>query len=151
MDRGAEDAEDQAARNDGSDLAGNVRADRVHEQEVLIVLLLAHLVDDAGAHRECGDAACADHRIDLLLSEQIYEFGEEHAADGIENECHETEAEHLKRVRMQEVFRAHGRGDRDAEEDRDEVREHFLRRFGDGIEHAAFADQVAEHEAADKQ
>ena len=57
--------QDQAACDNGSDLSGNVDADGVHQQEILIVLLQAHLMYHTGRHGECGDAdlkQMPDHR-----------------------------------------------------------------------------------------
>ena len=65
------EAHDQSARDDGSDLTGDVDTHRVHQQEVLIVFLKSHLVDDASGHREGGNSGCPDHRIDLLLQEEV--------------------------------------------------------------------------------
>ena len=40
-------------------------------------------MDDTAGHGECGDTGCADHRIDLLLGEDVDQLGEQNAAGGI--------------------------------------------------------------------
>ena len=52
--------QDQAAGDDRCDLARDIDADRVHEQEILVVLGQTHLVDNTAAHREGGDARRAE-------------------------------------------------------------------------------------------
>ena len=48
----ANQRQDQAAGDNGGDLAGNVDADGMHQQEILVVLLQAQLVDHTGGHGE---------------------------------------------------------------------------------------------------
>ena len=61
--------QDQAACNDGRDLSRNVDADGIHQQEILVVLFQAHLVDHTAAHGEGRDAGRADHGVLNALSE----------------------------------------------------------------------------------
>ena len=63
----AKKAENQSAGDDGRNLTGNVDADGMHQQEVLIVLGKAHFMNNARRHRESGNSRGTDHRIDFLL------------------------------------------------------------------------------------
>ena len=146
----AEEGQDQAARDDGGDLSGDVDADGVHQQEVLRVFLQAHLVHDAARHREGRDARRADHGVDLLVlgQEDVQELGKQHAARRVEDEGHKAQGQDQQGVRGEELRRLHAHGDGEAQEDRDQVRQNLLRGLGQRVQHAALADQVAEHQEA---
>lgn len=81
---------------------------------------------------------------------QVQELGHQNTARRVEDEGHEAEAHDEQRLRLQELHRVHVERDGDAEEDRDKVRQHLLRRLGQRVQHAALANQVAEHQEADE-
>ena len=149
-DQALDERNDEAAGDHRSDLAADVRARRMHEQVVVGILLAAHLVDDARGHRERGDTGRADHGVDLLPGEEVEELGKEHAADGIEHEADEAEGEDGHRLEGDERLRLHAERHGDAQQERDEVGQLVLRAVAEGTEHAALADEVAEHEEADQ-
>lgn len=47
-----EEVQDQAARDNGSDLTGNVHTSGLHQQEVLRIFLETHFVNYSARHRE---------------------------------------------------------------------------------------------------
>ncbi len=59
------------------------------KKEVLIILLLAHFVDDASGHGERRNACCPNHGVDLLpfRQEQVYQFRHKHASGGVQHEA----------------------------------------------------------------
>ena len=70
-----------------------------------------------------------DHRVDLLIfgQEEVQQLGKEHAADRVEDEGEQAERHHEEGAAGHEDLGAHLIGDRDAEEDCDEVCERALR------------------------
>lgn len=148
----SEQIQDQAARNDGCDLTGNIDADRRHEQEVLRILRAAQLMHDTRRHRECRDTGSANHGVDLAVfrQEQIQDLRKDDAARRIKNERDKAEPQDEERLGGQKVLRLHLGRNRDSKEQRDEVCEHLLRCFGQRIQHAALADQIPEHQEADQ-
>ena len=148
----AHKGQDQAAGNDRRDLARDVDTDRVHQQEILVVLSQAHLVDDAPAHRERRNACRADHRVDFfaLGQEQIQQLGEENAAGGVKNKRDQTQRQDQQCVGPDEFVGGHLARHGQAQHNRDKVRQYVLRGLGQGVQHAALAQQVAEHEEADQ-
>ena len=44
-------------------------------------------------HTEQEQAKAADHGVDLLLTKQVHDLGNHNAAEGIEDECHQTQAD----------------------------------------------------------
>ena len=94
----ADECHDQPAGDDRTNLPGDIRARCMHEQEVARILVAAHLVDDAGRHRERGNARRTDHRVDLVLAEQVEEFGEKYAADCVKDEGDEAQREDEQRL-----------------------------------------------------
>ncbi len=127
---------------------GDVDADRVHEQEVLRVFLESHLVDNPPGHRERRNARRTDHGIDLLFEEQVQKFREQNTACGVEHECKKPQSQNQQRLRLQELFRLHLRRNRQPQEDRHEICQHLLRRFGKRVQNAALTNQIAEHQKA---
>lgn len=85
--------DDHAAGDDAGDLAADIDAGRLHQQVVGVVFLEGHLTDNTAAHREGGDAAGADHRVDLLAlgQEDIEDFRKDDAAEGVENESKQAQ------------------------------------------------------------
>lgn len=81
---------------------------------------------DSAGHRESRDARRADHGVDLFLEEEVEEFGEEHAASGVEDEGDKAEKENEERVELEEALILHLGGDGDTEEYGDEVCKHLL-------------------------
>ena len=66
----AQQGEQQPACNDGSDLARDIDADGIHEQEILVILFQPHFVDHPPAHGERGNARRADHGVELFALRQ---------------------------------------------------------------------------------
>ena len=132
----SEQIQDQAARNDGCDLTGNIDADRRHEQEVLRILRAAQLMHDTRRHRECRDTGSANHGVDLAVfrQEQIQDLRKDDAARRIKNERDKAEPQDEERLGGQKVLRLHLGRNRDSKEQRDEVCEHLLRCFGQRIQ-----------------
>lgn len=119
-------------RTSGEDrtyLAGDVRADGVHQQVVCRVGLLSHPLDGPRGHRKGGDPRRADHRVDtfVLRQEEIQQLRCEYAARRVEHEGDESHGDYHKSVQVDEFFARHRRGDRESEEDGDDVGELVLR------------------------
>lgn len=74
----SEETEDDSTRDGTGDLAGNIGTNCVHEEMIRRVFSETHLLDHTGAHRECRNAGGTDHRVDLLLSEEINELCEQY-------------------------------------------------------------------------
>src|SRR5699024_2343397 len=134
----------------GSNLTRNIDAHRVHEQEVLVVLLQAHLIDDTGRHGESGNTGSTDHGVDLFLAEDVVQLGNENAAHGVEDESDEAQAEDHQRLGVEEALRLHLGGHGQAQEQGDQVGQDFLCRLGQAVQNAALTDQVAEHQETDE-
>ena len=129
----------------------NIDADGVHEQEVLGVLLQAHLVDHPGGHGEGGDAGSTDHGVDLLPCRNRLR----NLAKSTPPTVSKTKAtrprpmiSRVSTVRKASACMLEGHGD--AQEQGDQVGQHLLGRLGQAVQHAALADQVAEHQEADR-
>jgi hypothetical protein len=142
--------EDHAACEHRCDLAGDVRADGVHQQVVGAVRLLPHLLDNARGHREGRDTGRTDHRIHLVLAEEVQKLCKHHARDGVKDEGDKTQRHDDERFEIDELVGLHREGDRDAEKQRDEVGKVVLRRLREAFEAAALAQQVAEHQKTDE-
>jgi hypothetical protein len=75
------------------------------------------------------------------LAEQIQQLREHHAADRIEYKRDEADAHNQKRLKRYESFRLHAEGNRDAQQQRDEIRKSRLCGFRKAFEYAAFPQQ----------
>ena len=148
----AQQGQQQSAGDDRGYLARDVDTDGVHQQEILVVLLEAQLVDDTAAHGEGRDAGCADHGVELfaLREEEVRQLCEQHTAGGVKHKGHEAQRKDEQSVGPHELVGGHLPGHGQAQHDRDEVGQHILGRLGQGVQHAALAQQVAEHEEADQ-
>ena len=102
--------DDEPAGDDGCDLPADVGPGGVHQQEVVGVLLPAHLVDHAGGHGEGGDARRSDHGVDLLPGEQVQHFGEQHAAHGVKHKAHKAQGQDQQGLPGDEDLRLHPEG-----------------------------------------
>ena len=148
----AHQGQQQAAGDDRGDLTRNVNADGVHQQEVLVVLRQAHLVDHTAAHGEGRDAGRADHGVDLLAlgQEEVEQLGEQDAARGIEHEGEQAQSQNQEGVGADEFVGRHLAGDGHAQQDGDQVGQGVLGGLAQGVQHAALTQQVAEHQEADQ-
>ena len=84
----------------------------------------------------------------LVLAEDIENLSEHHAGDGIEDKGHQAQGHNHDGLHGDELVGAHGEGNGDAQQQRDQVGQVVLCRFGQAVEHAALPDQVAEHQEA---
>ena len=146
----AQQGQQQSAGDDRGYLARDVDTDGVHQQEILVVLLEAQLVDDAAAHREGRDAGSTDHGVELfaLREEEIHQLCEQHTAGGVKHKGHEAQRKDEQSVGPHELVGGHLAGHGQAQHDGDEVCEDVLRRFTQGVQYAALPQQVAEHQKA---
>ena len=122
----------------------------MHEQEVCRVGLLAFDLRNARGHWDCGNAGRADQRVDLAARQLAHDLAEQQAADRGEHERDQAEDDDLDRLHGQELLRDRLTPDRQAEEDGDDIAQRVLCRVGQTIGHAAFAEQVAQHQHADQ-
>ena len=122
----------------------------MHQQVVGAVRLLPHLLDDARGHREGRDTGRADHGVHLVLAEEVQKLCKHHARDGVKDEGDKTQRHDDERFEIDELVGLHRKRDRDAEKQRDEVRQIVLRRLGKTLQAAALTEQVAEHQKAHK-
>ena len=120
----------------------------MHQQVVLVVLGNAHLLHDTGGHGERGNTSGAHHGVDFGAAEDIENLSEHHAGDGIEDKGHQAQGHNHDGLHGDELVGAHGEGNGDAQQQRDEVGQVVLGRFGQAVEHAALTDEVAEHQEA---
>ena len=123
-------SQDQTAGNDGCDLAGNIDADGMHQQEILTIFLKTHLMYHTGRHGECGNIGSADHGVDLFLQEQIHQLCDHDTAEGIEDKCHQAQTDDDQGVQLQELRSLHLGGNGDAQENGNEVCQGVLCSFG---------------------
>ena len=107
-------------------------------------------MNHAGRHREGGDARSPDHGVDLFLCEEVHDLAEDHAARGVKDERHETEAKDHEGLKREEGRRLHICRNGETEHQGDEVCQHLLRGFGKRAQHAALTDEVTKHEEADE-
>ena len=117
----AEEAKHQSTGDNGCDLSGNVRSYRIHQYEVLRVFFRCHLLDDPAGHREGRNTGTTNHWIDFLGAEQVQEFSKQHPADCIHDEGNQTEGDNHQRLQIQEQFSLHFDGNRDPQQDADDV------------------------------
>ena len=74
---------DQNARHGRrADDAGDVRAHRVHQEIVVRVFVLTHVLDDSRGHRHRRNASGADHRVNFAFRNQVHQLREQHPSDG---------------------------------------------------------------------
>lgn len=142
--------QDHAAGNDRGNLAGDIDPHRVHQQEVLVVLGQPHLVDDPGGHGEGRNARRTDHGVDLGLGEEVVDLGHQNTAHRVKDKGHQTQAEDHEGFGGEEIGGLHLGGDGQAQEEGDEVGQILLGGLGKAFQHAAFPDQVAEHQKSDE-
>ena len=74
----------------------------MHEQVVRRVVLLTFHFDDTGAIRHSRNASGTNHRVDLLLQEEVHQLGTQQTASGGHAERSSTEDEDLDGARGQE-------------------------------------------------
>ena len=139
----AQQGQQQSAGDDRGYLARDVDTDGVHQQEILVVLLEAQLVDDASAHGEGRDAGCADHGVELLVcrEEEVEQLGEKDAAGGVKDEGHEAQRKDEQGVGPDELVCRHLPGHRQAQHDGNKVGQYVLRSLGQSVQHAAHTAQ----------
>ena len=81
-------------------LSPHVGTYRGHQQVVVRVLFLSHLVNYPCRHRERRYTAGSHHGVDLvaLFPEEVQELGENHPAKGVEHEGKESQADDDQRI-----------------------------------------------------
>ena len=107
-------------------------------------------MDHPPAHGKRRDARRADHGIELaaLRQKQVHQLGEQHAAHRVQHKGRQPQQQNEQRFGGHEFVGGHLAGYRQSQQDGDEVGQHVLRSFGQRVEHAAFPQQVAEHQKA---
>ncbi len=95
-----------------------------------------------------GDAGCTDHRVQFFAfgQEQVQQLCKQHAACGIKNEGYQTQCKDEQGIGPDELVSGHLPGHGQAQHDGDEVCQHILRGFAEGVQYAALPQQVAEHQ-----
>ena len=91
------------------------------------LFLLSHFLDNACGHRKRRNARRADHGVDFILDKQVHDFRKQYTAYGVKHECNEAQSQNKQRVHAQKFRRCHMCGDRDAENQSDQVGQHILR------------------------
>ena len=97
----------KTARDNGRDLPGYVNANRMHEEEVLVVLLKTELMNDTRRHRECRYARRTYHGVDLVAKEQIEYLCKYDSAYRVKHECNKSERKDKERSRLEEFSTDH--------------------------------------------
>ena len=118
--------------------------------EVSRVFFQSHFSDYTAGHRECGNAASTDHRVDFLSAEHVEKFSEDNAANGIEYECNSAEAHDEKYLNIQETFSSHGTADGNTKYKGYQVGQFVLSAVGQVINNTGFFKNVTEHKSTDK-
>ena len=145
-----EHCEHRACGDGGADDAGDVRSHGVHEEEVAGLRLRTDDLADARCHRHGGNAGRADQRVDLAARDDVHDLAEEDAARRTGDESDETEHDDEQGVAREEMFRRHRHARARGEEDRHDVAQRILRRVRKAVGDARLAEEVAEHEHAQK-
>ena len=109
---------------------------------------IRHLLNYTGRHRERGNSGSSNHRIDLLLAEQVQELRKKHSADTVENESNQTKHHDQKRVKVYEGFRAHTERNRDSQKQGNQICQHILSCIRQISKHTALTKQISEHQEA---
>ena len=118
----------------------------MHQDYVGRIFLHCDFLYNTGRHRECGDSGAADHRVDLLLQEQVDDLRKHNTANRIHNECEQTDYHDHDCLQCYEVFRLHTEGNRDSQKQCDQICQIILRGVRHGSKNAALTDQVTEHQ-----
>ena len=82
--------------------------------------------------------------------EQVEDLGKDDPAGRAEGEGHRAQYQNLERVRGQEILGGHGGSHREPEEDGHDVDERATGRLPQPFRHAAFTQQISEHQHADQ-
>jgi hypothetical protein len=110
----------------------------------------ADLVDHAGGHRHRGDAGGADQRVDLAAGDPMHDLAHHDAGGGADAEGERAEHQDAEGLHRQELVGGELGADGQAEHDGDDVDDLVLGRPAQPLDHAAFAQQVAEGQHADQ-
>ena len=146
----AEEAKHQSTGDNGCNLSGNVRSYRIHQYEVLRIFFRCHLLDNPTGHREGRNTGTTNHRIDFLGAEQVQEFSKQHPADCIHDEGNQTEGDNHQRLQIQEQFSLHLDGNRQTQEDTDDVHQFVLGCLRQTVQDTTFSQQITEHQEPNK-
>ena len=121
----------------------------MHQQVVLGVGLLAHLLDDPGGHWEGRDARRAHHGVNLVLGgEEIQHLDKQHSHYAVQYEGHKTQHHDHQGSGLDKLVGLHGEGDGDTQQKGDEIGQLVLGSLGEAAQNAALPDQIAEHQKA---
>ena len=77
----------------------------MHQQEILRIFRLAHLLRHAGRHRNSGNTGRADQRVHFAVGGPAHQPAQQHAAGGAEAEGDQAQADDLCRVQVEEGVR----------------------------------------------
>ena len=145
-----EEGQEESCRNRRADDACHIRSHCVHQEEVGSVRLGADRLGHTRCHRDSRNTCRTDERVNLAAGDRVENLTEHHTADGREAECRKTHDDNCERLRAKEELAARRRADRKAEEDGADVAERVLRDIRKSLNHAALAEQVAEHQHAEQ-
>ena len=122
----------------------------MHQDEVLEVFFLRHLGSQATGHGEGADACCADQGVDLAAAEEGHQLAEEQTRDRIQAKGQQTQHQDADGFPVKEAASTHGGADGHAQEQGGNIGDLVLRGLVEPLHHAAFTQQIAQHEHADQ-
>ena len=64
----------------------------MHQDEVIRIIFQSDLGCDTAGHRESGDTAGTDERVDLAAGDDLHQLTEQDTRNGIENKSQQTES-----------------------------------------------------------
>ena len=137
-----------AGGNGAADNARHIRTHGMHQQEILRIFLLAHLLGNTRRHRNGGNAGRTDQRVHLAVRGPAHNLAQQNTACRAKAKCHNAHHNNLDCIPVQERFRIGRAAHRNAQKDRDDIHQLIAGRFVDALYNAGFLHQVAEHQHA---
>ena len=129
----AEDVDQNTSSNGRADNTGHVGAHGVHQQEVLRVLALAHLLGHTGGHRHSGNASGTDQRVDLAAGHGVHHLAAQHTGCGAEGEGDQAQHDDEQGAGVQEGVCRGGAANRQSQENGDDVKIQILGKFPQSV------------------
>ena len=123
----------------------------MHEEKIGRIGFLSFDLRNARGHGHGADPGRTDERVDRVVAgEKIEQLGREDAAGGAESEGDDAEGDDEEGLRAEKTFPGHGDADAGAEENGHHIDDFILRGFEQAFGHAAFAQEIPQHEHADE-
>ena len=122
----------------------------MHQDEVIRIIFQRDLGSDTAGHRESGDTAGTDERVDLAAGDDLHQLTEQDAGNSIEDEGQQTKGHDEEDAPVQEAFAGHGTADCQTQEQGGNVDDLILGGFVQTIDNTGLLHQVTQHQRRDQ-